>query len=236
MLPSFGKNKPRGKLRRQIASSALSNLVSGSSAVGSAALSAVSSVLPSLTFEPEFKPVSVYNAEREERKRESRKKSYTKLATLEREKLKQRHEAEVNNKFKKMAQKLMNQKKQKRSKAKLPPIQKPSSTLRRNVNPLVENNSNHSNTISSLSELYYNQHEPIILGNITHLVNNKLSGKYPSGWIPNPMRNFEQPRRTPNLENNYRPPTTTLPRKRVNIANAQRRNRELYPNTYENNA
>lgn len=214
---SFGKTRPRG---------ILSNIASGSSVVGSSALSAISSVLPSLTFEPELKRVGPYNAKKEERKRELRRKTYSKLASDNREKKKQNREAEINTIFKKMAQKLMNQK---RIKAKLQPIQI-RSTSRRNVVKLPEN-INHNSSISSLSELselselYYNLNKPIILGNITHLVNKRPSGKYPSGRVSNPKRNFVHSNIKPNLENNYRPNSTKVSKKHINLLNSKRRNR-----------
>ncbi len=72
----------------------------------------------------------------------------------------------------------------------------------------------------SLSELN------IPIGNITHL--------YPKhtlkiNRIPNPMKNFEQPNRRPNLSNNYIPNSTRISKKHRNLLNVQRRNRNYNP-------
>lgn len=262
MFPSFSRNKPRGALRRQIASSALSNLVSGSSTVGSASLSAVSSVLPSLTFEPTLKPVALYNAEREEEKHKSRRKSYSKLAKKEREELKKRQESYINAQAKKAAQKLM-----KKKQAKLAPIngsartfssimnllpslepitepttlfsnrmnvrrrertkkaaaesRKGKNSSRRNLMVMPTKNGSRSRTSSSFNTLNDNASQEAGLLNGLNLSEIEL--------IRDPNS------RPTTLLNNYRPNGTRASKKHRNLLNAQRRNRGLYPNTYENN-
>lgn len=276
---SFGKNKPRGKLRRQIASSALTNLLSGTSAVGSAALSAVGSVLPSITFETPLRPIGLYNAEREEEKRKSRKNSYSKLAQKEREESKQRQEAYINAQAKKAAQKLM-----KKREEKLAPINR-----RRNgsagalssithllpsLEPITEPTTSFSNRmnarrrertkkaavkVAAESRKGRNNSRRNLMvmptENSTNGTRNRSRSRSRSSSFNTANYNASQeegllnglnlseierirdPRSRPNtLPTNYRPTEGNISRKHRKLLNAQRRNRYLYPNTYENNA
>ncbi len=226
-------NPKRGTLRRQVASSLLSNLASGSSSVGSAALSAVSSVLPSLSLEPNLRPVGLYNNKREAKKRESRKKAYNKTASNERNESRRKHEEKIEATFKSMAQKLMNKKKQEKSKVKLSPIKQSASRLRKNIGPLNENNhvneNKHEHVVNSLSELYFNPTNelPIITGNVTGMFSPAPQPKYPRGRISNPMKNhMVQYPTTPDLENNYVPQTgSKISKKHGSLLNAKIKNR-----------